>query len=100
MDFDTVPQKLVYLPVGRRHTEPRTITGQFLKSEIICFGREVRVQALESNTEARLEDDFGLIVPAKRARGAKDFMQGVDVIPTEFFQQIDGGLFDEFLLGI
>jgi hypothetical protein len=43
MDFDPVTQKLVYLPVGGRHTEPRTIPGQFLKHKIICFGREVGV---------------------------------------------------------
>ena len=100
MDFDPVPQKLIYLPIGGRHTEPRTITGQFLKSKVICFGRKVGVQALESNTEAGLEDDFGLIVPAKRAGRAKGFMQGIDMIPSQFLKHFDGGLFDEFLLGI
>jgi hypothetical protein len=100
MNFNSIPQELINLPVSGRHTEPRTITVQFLKSEVICFGREVGVQTLDSNTEARLEDDFGLIVPAKRARWAKNFMQGVNVFPTKFFQQFDGGLFDKFLLGI
>jgi hypothetical protein len=74
MDFDAVPKQLIYLPVGGRHTEPGTITGKFLKSEAICFGREVGVQALESNTEPGLEDYFRLIVPAKGARRAKGFI--------------------------
>jgi hypothetical protein len=94
MDFDAVPEKLIYLPVGGRHTEPRTITGQFLKSEVICFGRRVGVQSFESNTEARLEDDFGLIVPAKCAGRAKGFIKGVDVFPSQFFEQFDCGLFN------
>jgi hypothetical protein len=100
MDFDAVPQKLIYLPIGGRHTEPRTVTSQFLKSKVIRFGREVGVQSFESNTKAGLENDFGLIVPAKRAGGAEGFMQGVDMTPSQFFKHFDGGLFDEFLLGI
>jgi hypothetical protein len=55
---------------------------------------------LKSNAKARLEDDFRLIVPAKCAGGAKGFMQGIDVIPSELLQKFNGRLFDEFLLGI
>ena len=100
MDFDAVPEKLVYFPIGRRHTETGPVTGQFLNNKVICFRREVRVQTLESNTEARLEDDFGLIVPANGAGRAKGFMQGVDMFPSKSLQQFDGRLFNEFLLGV
>jgi hypothetical protein len=100
MNFNSIPQKLINLPVSGRHTEPRTVTGQFLKGKVICFGRKVRVQALKSNTEARLEDNFGLVFPAKRAGSAEGFMKSVYVLPTEILEQFDGRLFNEFLLGI
>ena len=55
----------------------------------------LRVEAFHRLAEPPGQEDFRPVVAAERSIGAERLVIGVDVLPAEFLEQLDGGLLDE-----